>query len=258
MTRYPSLATGGNCAIALAGSYVLASLTYLLLPADQKGGTILHEPARYLESLARDSTLLVANHLTLGIGALIGIAVVIAVWEWTRPLAGGWMSWLSALGVLGFAVTAVDNFQIAAVDPLRAAEFAAADAVARTAIAVTSSTVSVDPQMWLSFGLTGMWILSASWEVARHRLMPVSHALLGVLAAASYLFIEIASVTNTPVLLLVSAGAGGMVVGPVWYAWLGVALRRSGRGGRVASWSEAVASPPSRPASAVAARDAQR
>jgi hypothetical protein len=253
MKRYPSLAAGGSCAIALACSYVVASLTYLRLPADQKGGTILHEPARYLESLARDSSLLVANHLTLGIGALIGIAVVIAVWEWTRPLAGGWMSWLSALGVLGFAVTAVDNFQIAALDPMRASDFAGADAVGRIAIAATSSTVSIDPQMWLSFGLTGIWILSASWVVARQHLMPISHALLGGLAAASYLFIEIASVTNTPVLLMVSAGAGGLVVGPLWYGWLGVALRRADRAGNVASRSRDTTPPPV-PARVVAAR----
>ena len=205
------------------------------MPVDQKGGTILHQPAQYLESLARDSTLLAANHLSLGIGALFGIGVVVAVWEWTRPLAAGWMSWLSALGVLGFAVTAVDNFQIAAVDPMRAADFNQADAIGRTAIAAISSTVSIDPQMWLSFGLTGIWILAASWVFTRHRLLPVPHAVLGVVVAASYLFIEIASVTNTPVLLLASAGVGGLVVAPIWYTWLGVALRRSGRSGKAAS-----------------------
>ncbi len=235
MNRNPSLATGGTCAIALAGFYVASSLTCLLLPAEQKGGTILHQPAQYLESLARNSTMLVANHLSIGIGALFGIGVVIAVWEWTRPLATGWMSWLSALGVLGFAVTAVDNFQIAAVDPMRAADFTRADAMGRAAIAATSSTISIDPQMWLSFGLTGIWILAASWVIARHRLLPVLHAVLGVVAAASYLFIEIASVTNTPVLLLVSAGVGGLVVAPIWYTWLGVALRRSGRSEKFAT-----------------------
>ena len=236
MNRNPSLAAGGTCAFALAGFYVASSLSYLLLPAEQKGGTILHQPAQYLESLARDSTMLITNHLSIGIGALFGIGVVIAVWEWTRPLAAGWMSWLSALGVLGFAVTAVDNFQIAAVDPMRAADFTRADTMGRAAIAATSSTVSIDPQMWLSFGLTGIWILAASWVIARHRLLPVSHAVLGVVAAASYLFIEIASVTNTPVLLLVSAGVGGLVVAPIWYTWLGVALRRSGRSEKAAAF----------------------
>ena len=230
MQRRDAVTIGGWCAFLLALSYVAAGLTYLFLPGDQKGGTILHEPARYLQSVAGDSTLLVANHLTLGIGALFGIGVVIAVWSWTRPVAGGWMSWLSTLGVLGFAVTAVDNLQIAALDPIRAAEFIRADAVGRTALAVTNSMVSIDPQMWLSFGLTGVWILAVSAVVVRHRLLPGLYAVLGILVAASYLFVEIASVTNTPILLFVSAGLGGLVVGPVWYAWLGVALGRGGRG----------------------------
>jgi len=36
--------TGGACAALLAVSYVVAGLTYLLLPAEQKGGTLLHHP----------------------------------------------------------------------------------------------------------------------------------------------------------------------------------------------------------------------
>jgi hypothetical protein len=141
------------------------------------------------------------------------------------------MSWLTALGALGFAVTAVDNFQIAALDPMRAADFARADTIGRSVIAATNSLVSIDPQMWLSFGLTGAWILAVSWVVARGRLLPRLHAWLGASAAASYLFIEIASITGTPELLVISAALGGLVVGPVWYSWLGVALWSGGRAG---------------------------
>ena len=228
MERRESVESGAWCAFLLALSYLGAGVTYVLLPGDQKGGTILHEPDRYLQSVARDSTLLVANHLSLGVGALFGIGVVVAVWMWTRRVAGGWMSWLSTLGVLGFAVTAVDNLQIAAHDPARAALFIRADAVGRTALAVTSSSVSIDPQMWLSFGLTGIWILAVSAVVVRHRLLPAAHAALGIAVAASSLGIEIASVTHTPILLVVSAGLGGLVAGPAWYVWLGLALHRSG------------------------------
>jgi len=229
MTRHTPRTTGGACAVVLAAAYVLAGATYLALPADQKGGTILHEPARYLGSLAEGSTLLVANHLILGIGALLGIAVVIGVRDWARPLGAGWLPWVSTLGILGFSVTAVDNFQIAALDPARAADFARADPVARTAIAVTNSMVSIDPEMWLSFGLSGVWILGASWLVLRGRLLPPVHAVLGLLAATCYLLIEVGSVLDSPLLLLASAGVGGLVVGPIWYAWLGLALLRSDR-----------------------------
>jgi len=218
---------GGLCSVALGLSYVVASVSYLLLPPDQKGGTILHEPARYLASVARDPAMLVVNHLTFGVGALIGIGVVIAVRDWTRHLEAGWMSWLSALGGLGFAVTAVDNFQIAAIDPMRAADFVRADPIARTALTVTNSLVSIDPQMWLSFGLTGLWISGVSWLAFARKLLPPVYSLLGAAAAASYLLIEIASVTGSPALLVASASLGGLVVGPVWYLRLGVALLRS-------------------------------
>jgi hypothetical protein len=219
--------TGGACAALLAVSYVVAGLTYLLLPAEQKGGTLLHHPEAYLASLARGSTLLVANHLALGIGALLGIGVVLAVTDWTRSLDAGWMRWVGALGALGFAVTAIDNFQIAALDPLRAAEFVRADPVARTVIVVTNPIISIDPQMWLSFGLTGVWILAVSVLAFRRGLLPALHAVLGLVAAASYLFIEVGSVVESGFLLLFAAGVGGLLVGPAWYAWLGRALWRS-------------------------------
>jgi hypothetical protein len=219
--------TGAVCAVALGLSYVIAGLSYLLLPAEQKGGTLLHHPEKYLSSLAHDSTLLVLNHLTLGIGALLGMAVIIGVWDWTRSPNAGWMRWIGALGYLGFAVTAIDNFQIAALDPMRAAQFARGELVTRTVIEVTNPIISVDPQMWLSFGLTGIWILAVSLLAFRRKLMPGFHGLLGVIAAASYLFIEIGSVMESQFLLLFAAGAGGLLIGPVWYVWLGVVLWRS-------------------------------
>ncbi len=219
--------TGGVCAVVLGFSYVIASVSYLLLPAEQKGGTLLHHPEKYLTSLAQHSALLVVNHLTFGIGALLGIGVIIAVSDWVRSLNAGWMRWIGALGYLGFAVTAIDNFQIAALDPMRAAEFARSGLMTRTVIEATNPIISIDPQMWLSFGLTGIWILAVSLLGFRRKLMPALHGLMGVVAAASYLFIEIGSVLESQFLLLFAAGVGGLVIGPVWYIWLGVALWRS-------------------------------
>jgi hypothetical protein len=219
--------TGSVCAILLGISYVVAGLTYLLLPAEQKGGTLLHNPEKYLSSLAQGSTLLVSNHLILGIGALLGLAVVVAVSDWARSLKAGWMMWIGSLGYLGFAVTAVDNFQIAALDPMRAHQFVRADPVTRTVIAVTNPIISIDPQMWLSFGLTGIWILAVSWLGFRTKSLPGLHGILGVVVAAAYLFIEIGSVLESQFLLLFAAGVGGLVIGPIWYAWLGLALWKS-------------------------------
>jgi len=57
-----------------------------------------------------------------------------AISEHVSSKDAGWMRWASNLALLGFAVTAVNNLQLLAVIPNRAATFAAGDEFTRKAI----------------------------------------------------------------------------------------------------------------------------
>jgi len=228
MTDRAVYKTGGVCSILLGISYVISGMAYLALPAAQKGGTLLHDTGSFLSSLAQAPALTVIHHLALGLGALLGIGVVLAVVELTKTAESGWTPWLNAMAGLSFAVTAVDNFGIAVIEPLRAAGYTAGDAAAKSALAVTQCMVSVDPVMGLGFGLAGLWVFFTSLLAFRRLGFPVAFGLVGMATGLIYFLIEVGTLFRNELLITLTAGLGALILGPVWYVWLGLSLRKRG------------------------------
>jgi hypothetical protein len=84
----------------------------------------------------------------------------------------------------------------------------------------------VDPRGLLTFGVSGLSVLTWAWLVSRAGL-PRGLAALGYLNAALLLILYIARLVivnaNSPVVLL-PAVVDGFVVNPLWYVGLGRAL----------------------------------
>lgn len=229
MANVKSSRLGSVCAILLGISYAVIGLSYLLLPAPQRGGTLLHDPEKFLISMFQSPVLITIHHLAFGLGALLGLAVVFAVYDLARPFNEAWMRWLSGLGFLGFAVTAVDNFKIVAAEPIRAARYMAGDAAVKSIMRETDYLVSVDPHMWLGYGLVGLWVLAVSWILMRNRAVPRFFGLLGIASGFVYFFVEVGTVLRSEVWLTAAAALGAVIAGPVWYIWLALILRKRGR-----------------------------
>jgi len=175
------LKLGGLCALLVALSYFIVGLAYLFLPAEQKGGTLLHDPEKFLLSMAQNSTLITIHHFSFGLGALLAIAVVMA----------------------------------------------------RSAIQATNYFVSIDPHMWLGYGLVGIWIFTISFVALRQRIQPRMLGLLGIAGGLLYFFIEFGTILNSELLITLAAGIGAMIVGPLWYGWVGWILRKKETADRV-------------------------
>jgi hypothetical protein len=225
MENRSTLRMGGTCAALVGVSYLVAGLAYLMLPRAQRGGTLLHDTGRFMLSMAQGSAFITVQHLAEGLGGLIGIGVVLAVVELTRPLKSGWTQWLNVMAGIGFAVTAIDNLRITVVEPLRAAAYVAGDPATQAAVVATKCFVSIDPVMWLSFGLVGIWVFFISYQGLRKLKFPKILGIVGMTAGVFYFFIEIGTLLRNELLLAVTAGLGALVLGPVWYIWLGRILR---------------------------------
>lgn len=217
---------GPVCAVLLAVSYTVVGLSYLLLPLEQRGGTLLHDPEKFLVSMARSPTLITVHHMAFGLGALLGLAVVFAVFDLTRLFHESWARWLSGLGTLGFAVTAIDNFKIVATEPVRAARYMAGDAAVKAIIKQTDFLVSIDPHMWIGYGLVGVWVLGTSWILLRNRAVHRIFGALGICIGLVYFFVEVGTVLRSEAWLAVAAALGAVIAGPVWYVWLAMILRK--------------------------------
>ena len=89
----------------------------------------------------------------------------------------------------------------------------------------------VDPRGLLTFGVAGLSLIVFAWLIVRGGRLPVGLGYLGYLSAAllvvTYLGRLILLDPNHPA-LLAPAAVEGLIVNPLWYVWLGVALRRPG------------------------------
>ena len=216
---------GGICSILLGISYFFVGISYLMLPAEQKAGTLVRNPEKFLTSLAQDSTFLTIHYIAFVLGALVGLAVVVAVSDFMKPLNEGWVRWTSHLAYLGFVAVAIDHLRALAFEPLRAANFVASDSAYKAALAANTSLTSIDPHMWLECGGVGLWILVISLLSIRRHTLPKILAILGIAAAIFYWFVIFGTLFRMEKLIS-TAAFGALVLGPVWYIWMGLILRK--------------------------------
>jgi hypothetical protein len=87
----------------------------------------------------------------------------------------------------------------------------------------------IDPRGFLTFGAAGLALLVAAYLIGHSHYFPRSFALatylLSILLVIIYLDRLIVYNPASP-LILVPAALTGFIVNPLWYVWLGLALRR--------------------------------
>lgn len=215
---------GGFCSILVGISYAVIGITTLLLPPELTAQNNVRPSIMFFEA---NRALLMTQWSAMAWGAVFALAVVPAVSERVRHLGEGWIRWTSALAMLGFAVTILDNYWAIVRTPALAAAYYAGNDVTRMALDLPSSPQFIDIQGWLGYGAVGLWMLVVNVLAWRGRMWPRALVYLGLAGAIGY-FVAVASavVPNMLAAILVVAGVGAIVVGPIWYVWMGLHLCR--------------------------------
>jgi len=159
-----------------------------------------------------------ANAVFLLLGGLLSTAVLVAVYRRVRDTDPSFAAWALLLGMLGAAGAMIHGgFDLAvAVDPPRAGG---------TGLPANP----VDPRGLLTFGVTAVATVTFAWLIVRGGTFPRRLGYLGYVSAALLLVLYLGRliiVNPKSPLLLVAAVLSGFVLNPVWYAWLGLELRR--------------------------------
>ena len=218
---------GGTCSILVGVSYIVTAVIFLLLPPEQQDAAGI-PPAKFLESLAQNSTLYIVAGLVFALGSLLAIAAVLAISESVRSANEGWVRWTSTLAIIGFAVNAVDWFRLLALNPARAAAYVQGDAAIRAALTVPGAIAGLDPAAFLSFGAVGVWILVVSLLSLRIGGWPKPLAYVGIGVAIVYGLVVASSLLQIQLFTAIVAGVGGVILAPIWYIWFGLRLRKAG------------------------------
>lgn len=217
---------GGACSILTGISFLVVGAAYLLIPADQRPGSAA---AKFFPSFNADPTASLLLYWAFALGSVFALGAVPAIAALVRAKGEGWVQWTTNLAFLGFAVNAIDNFRLIGVQAQRAADYVAGDATTKAAIAASQGALNLDPQGYLVFGGTGLWLLAVNALAMRERILPTPLTYVGAAVAVAGGLVIAGFVTRTEVLISIAALVGGVIAGPIYYIWTGIVLRRAPR-----------------------------
>jgi hypothetical protein len=210
---------GGTCSILLGISYAVFGVTYLLDPTIKTASQ-----AEFYVAYAAHPTMYVASSLALALGAILALAVIPAVAERLRTVDEAWVRWASNVAYLGFAVTALANVSVIVVYHARATAYVRGDEITRAAVVAPS--YALDPTGWFPLGCVGMWFLVINLLGLRGGAWPRPLAYLGLAGGVLYWCALAGNLFGIPLLFQLAAGLGGVILAPIWFAWVGLILRR--------------------------------
>jgi hypothetical protein len=214
---------GGICAILVGILAIVSGLSFLMAPEVQKGPIL--DPGGLLTSFASGHTAIMIHYWALVLAPLFGIAVVLALSDLVRPVNDGWARWGTTLGIVSMGIQAANYLLAQSHTPRLAAAYIQADASAKVAIAALGPRW-IDPDFWMSFGLSAIWLVILNWLALRGARIPRGLAYVGLACGISYLLIPGGFVLRLPSALSLAAGLVGLVLAPIWWIWAGVFLRR--------------------------------
>lgn len=213
---------GGVCAIIVGILYIVAGAAYLMLPEGMKTTA---DPASYLAGFAQEPTWALTEYWAFAFCGVLGIAVVLAVTAKVRSLNDGWVRWTSTLALIGFSVVALQYSRLVVLNAERAAAYAAGDSTMKAVLAANQSLATLDQFGFLAYGAVGLWFLVVNLLALRGDTWPKILAYLGIVGAIAYEFVVIGQLFEVELFVTIAAGAA-VIVGPIWYIWMGTILRK--------------------------------
>jgi len=199
-TRFPSWASVFSYANGLVG--LVYSFAFLVLVVGGRAPDL----GQFLSAI------------TLLLGGVLASAVLLGLYQRVREADAGFALWAVALGGIGSLGAAIHGGYDLAVY------------LHPPTSLPTDLPSAIDPRGLLTFGLTGLGLLTFAWLMGRSPgfakgLVWLAY-LSGVLSVGLYLGRLILLQPTHPVIALIAV-AEGFIVNPAFYIWLGSALRKN-------------------------------
>lgn len=210
----------GIIAIIIGILYLLIGVNYLFMPGAQKE----YLSPEFWPSFAEQS---ISGNIQSIAFALIGFLALGLIPIITK-LAGGEISsflrWMMLLGVLGFAVHAVEEIRTMALAARIADAYVNGDAGIKSAIGALGLQ-HIDPLHIFKFGLVGLWIFVVNLYGLSKKTLPSILCIIGIIGAVAF-WIDLVGNVFQAVPLITIAAIIAIIVGPVWYIWMGIVITR--------------------------------
>jgi hypothetical protein len=163
--------------------------------------------------------------IILAASGIFSSAAYVALYQRLRGTAEGFALWALLLGVAASFATMVHGvYEALLLTRLRAGD--PGEAAIRAAQQVPSQ---VDPAGLAAFFVVGIVALIFGWLIVRGVALPRNLGYVGIFNALLLVILFFASAGEIQSLILISGGLTSVIVGPIWWIWLGLQLMRTSR-----------------------------
>jgi hypothetical protein len=181
---------GGYSAIIVGVLSILYAIFYLII-------------SRQSEALG-----ITGSWLILEASGIFSSAAYVGLYGRVRSTNEGLALWALLLGVMASFATLVHGGYEAHV------------------VGQASSLSQVDPNGLATFGVVGLVSLLFSWLVVRGGGLAKNFGYLGIFNALLLIVLYFATVAGSMPIILLSGGLTSVIIGPIWWIWLGLQLIR--------------------------------
>lgn len=196
---------GGLSALIVGALSILYAIFYLVI-------------ARQNEALGT-----LGSWILLSLSGIFSSAAFVALYLRLRPASEGFALWGLALGLFSSFATLTHG----AYQALLLTTAPAAGEAQRAAIELVRMAPSqIDPAGLGTFGLIGLASLVTGLIIIVGGRLPRTLGYLAVVNAVLLIALFFASAANAQTLILITGGLTSVIVGPVFWIWLGRELRR--------------------------------
>ncbi|KPI08373.1 Protein of unknown function DUF4386 [Actinobacteria bacterium OK074] len=161
----------------------------------------------------------------LGVGAALALGMIPASLELVSAHPTDLLLWATGLAFVGFALSSVSNLRSLQILPVVHGDHERSGEEARTALARSISYVHLDPRGWFTFGGVGVWVAVLSAYGLQEGTIPLVLAVVGFVLGLLYATVVAAGVFHRYAVFGVVAGAGGLLLSPLWFLWVAWLLR---------------------------------
>jgi hypothetical protein len=213
---------GGLFAILLGLAKLLSGGFYLLLSPNLRAEV---PAAKFLPAFAQNSSLLVSLFWVEALVGVLGVAVIPALSSLVDEGNEGWVRWAGSLATIGFVLSAVGYTLSIARLPGIASAFVKGDESTKTALAAVWKS-SIDLFGLWGYGTVGLWIFIVNFFALKRMNFPKALAYLGIVYGTLFLLVPVGTIFKMQAPLLAAAVLGA-TLGPIWWIWTGVTLRKA-------------------------------
>ncbi len=209
----------GILAIVVGILYLIIGVNYLFIPEAQKD----YLQPEFWPSFSEKPANGIIQSTAFALIGLLALGLIPVITKMIRGESSDFLRWMMYLGLLGFAVHAVDEIRTMTLGLRIADAYVEGDSSTKNAIAALGLQ-HIDPLHICKFGLVGLWMIVINFYAITKKSLPTILCIIGIIGGLAF-WLDLVGNVLIAIPIITIAAITAIVLGPIWFIWLGVVMR---------------------------------